>query len=73
MGWISVKDRKPEGDCIVRCEGVQRFMSDEKREPTLHVAKYHPNIVVIGNHFEFDMPKVTHWLPISELPTFVED
>lgn len=32
-----------------------------------HVGVYNKNMNVIGNHFDFDMPKATHW---CEIPQF---
>lgn len=40
--------------------------------PMLHshvqTATFHPNVKIIGNNFEFDAPKATHWMPLPEPP-----
>lgn len=61
MKWISVEDRPPEGNCLV-------CMEESNNIKEMHVASYHRNLAIIGNHFEFDMPKVTHWMLLPEPP-----
>jgi len=34
----------------------------------VHVAVFHPNIVSIGGHFEFDMPPIVAWKPLTITP-----
>jgi len=58
--WISVEDRKPEGDCLV-------FLDKESLGRRIHSAKY-CNIVLIGHHFHWDCTKVTHWMPLPAAP-----
>lgn len=60
--WISVEDRLPEGDCLVIVEAMERISL------SMHTAGYHSNINIIGGRFEFDMPPVTHWMPLPEPP-----
>ena len=62
--WISVATRPPEGRCLV-------FIPDD--ETQMHTAHYHPNVTIIGNHFEFDMRTVTHWQPLPLPPTTTQD
>lgn len=40
------------------------MLEDGKR----HVMVKHPNITIVGGHFSFDMPKVTHYAPLLEPP-----
>lgn len=61
--WISVDDRLPEGRCLVLCESRQ---SEDCL--SMHTAEYMENATIVGNHFDFDMPKVTHWQPLPEPP-----
>jgi len=61
--WISINDELPEGDCLVYLE------PDGHGTARMHTASYHPNLTTIGNHFSFDMPKVTHWRPLPPCPT----
>ena len=65
--WVSVENEPAKGDCLVQLE------PRHNEEPEMHVAKYHKNIVNIGNHFEFDMPKVTHWHPLPRPAPIGED
>jgi len=58
--WISVKDRLPEGRCLV-------FLS-ESRMGRIHSADYSGNVATIGCAFGFDMPEATHWMPLPEPP-----
>jgi hypothetical protein len=46
------------------------YMPDERTK--FQVAKFHPNVRVIGNCFAFDITKPTHWMPLPEAPTSKE-
>jgi len=59
--WISVKERLPEESCIV-------FLEEPESDRQVYTAHYHKNIVEIGGRFAFDMPKVTHWMPLPLPP-----
>lgn len=61
MDWISVEDRLPEGDCLV-------YIEEEALGLRIHAATYHKNLAYIGGHFHFDMPAVTHWMPLPDPP-----
>lgn len=62
MEWISVEDKLPEGDCLVWVE------DDGHAGCRFHIANCHKSVTVVGNHFSFDMPKITHWQPLPEEP-----
>jgi len=62
MEWVSIEDKHPEGDCLVYLE------DDGLNTSRMQAANYHRNITTIGNHFYFDMPNVTHWMPLPEPP-----
>ena len=62
--WISVETELPKGRCLVFVESKK---GSEGRN-RMHVAVYHKNIDIVGNLFAFDMPPVTHWMPLPEPP-----
>ena len=59
-GWLPIETAPEEGQFLV-------YMPEDKRCP-IQVAKWHPNVKVIGNQFAFDQPKPTHWMPLPEAP-----
>lgn len=59
--WISVEDRQPEGMCLV-------FLEEERAHSRIHAAKFKGSLAIVGGHFAFDMPKITHWMPLPEPP-----
>ncbi len=65
--WISVEDRPPEGECLV-------YVAKDITGSRIHAgsfsynAKTNRGIDIIGGHFRFDMPTVTHWMPLPEPP-----
>lgn len=62
-GWIEVDGAKniPIGDWMVAT-------FDKESKVATHIAKCRPNVIVIGGHFHFDMPKVYAYKEIGELP-----
>lgn len=56
--WVSVEIEKPEGKRLVLLE-----------DGSIHAAEYSKNIVIIGGHFDFDMPKATHSMPLPPTDT----
>lgn len=62
-GWIEVDGAKniPIGDWMVAT-------CDKELKVATHIAKCRPNVIVIGGHFHFDMPKVYAYKEIGELP-----
>ena len=67
MKWtkITKENQPPMGECLV-------YLEEKTDGSHYHVAIYHPNLVLIGGHFEFDMPAVTHWRPLPEKPNGVK-
>ena len=63
MEWISVKDRLPEGKCLVKIDGLMLGLD-------VHSANFErKDMATIAGIFEWDLnTKVTHWMPIDELP-----
>ena len=63
MKWnkVTEKDKLPMHDCLV-------YLEEKTVGSHYHVRTYHPNIVTIGGHFEFDVPAVTHWMELPEEP-----
>lgn len=58
--WQPIETAPAEGQFLV-------YMPDEKRQP-IQVAKWRPNLKVIGNAFAFDMETPTHWQPLPAPP-----
>jgi len=61
MDWINVKVEKPKGKCIVCLE-------KESAGNRIHSATFRKNVSFVGHCFEFDVPKITHWMPQPDLP-----
>ncbi len=61
QSWISVEDEKPKGDVLV-------YLEANMVGRRIHGANYHPNITEVGGQFDFDAPKVTHWMPLPPSP-----
>ncbi|WP_229011627.1 DUF551 domain-containing protein [Paraburkholderia gardini] len=59
--WQPIETAPAEGQFLV-------YMPDEKRQP-IQVARWHPNVKIIGGAFAFDLPPPTHWMPLPEPPT----
>ena len=59
-GWMPIETAPEEGQFLV-------YMPEDKRSP-IQVAKWLPNVKVIGNQFAFDLHKPTHWMPLPEAP-----
>ena len=60
MQWMPIENAPEEGQFLV-------YMPDDQRQP-IQVAKWHPNVKVIGNVFAFDSHKPTHWMPLPQPP-----
>ena len=60
MHWKPIETAPQEGQFLV-------YMPAEKRQP-IQVAKWYPNVKVIGNVFAFDAPPPTHWMPLPPPP-----
>ncbi len=60
--WISVKEKAPDGKCIV-------YLSEPQQGRFVHSADFtHKAAAVIGERFEWDCSgDVTHWMPIDYL------
>jgi hypothetical protein len=58
--WQPIETAPAEGKFMV-------YMPDEKRQP-IQVARWHPNVKVIGGSLDFDMPKPSHWMALPEPP-----
>ena len=59
--WIKITEEPFKENCIV-------FLEEIVDGSQMHVATYHPNLIAIGGHFEFDMPKVLYWMPLPKPP-----
>ena len=63
-GWISVEsDPIPEDQtCLV-------YVEDKNGARTrFHVCTNTKGLTVVGNMFHFDMPEITHWMPLPTAP-----
>lgn len=65
MKWISIEDEQPKGLCIV-------LLEKEILGSQVHGGNFQDDYTVVGGRFDFDMPKVTHFIPVSHLPKFPE-
>ena len=63
MKWISVKEKPPEGHCLV-------WLTEKHVTGHIHPASFGGNIEMIGSHFIWDMKHnpITHWMPMIEGP-----
>lgn len=59
--WIDAKDRPPEGKCLVM---LKRSVAFNK----MHTANFTGNVKTVGGMFSFDMPEITHWMPLPKPP-----
>ena len=60
MDWQPMETAPKEGQFLV-------YMPTDKRQ-SIQVAKWHPNVKVIGNVFAFDAQPPTHWMPLPAPP-----
>lgn len=44
------------------------YMPAEREKDRIQVAKWHPNVKVIGGCFAFDRKPATHWMPLPAEP-----
>lgn len=44
------------------------YMPGERPSERIHVARWHPNVKIIGGLFAFDRKPATHWMPLSPEP-----
>lgn len=64
--WISVEESLPESGKRVLCrikpkkDGVMRYEVGRRMGNGV-------NTFIVGNHFEWDLGKVTHWMNIDSL------
>ena len=61
MNWQPISTAPAEGVFLV-------YMPDERASERIQVAKWHPNVKVIGGCFHFDRKPVTHWMPLPNPP-----
>ncbi|MDD4352560.1 MAG: hypothetical protein PHU71_06335 [Candidatus Gracilibacteria bacterium] len=61
MNWISVKNKKPVGKCLV-------YLEDDFFDMRIHTAQYMKKLAFIAGHFDFGLPKVTYRIPLPEGP-----
>jgi len=64
--WIDTNISDPTGDKLVALE------PNKEGKVEIHVANFHKNITTVGGRFDFDMPKITHWKELPEIPKYVE-
>lgn len=66
MEWISVEDKPiPEsGNYLVYVVSSETRVGRNR----IHVAEMGKNISVVGQHFDFDMPDVSHWALLPKPP-----
>lgn len=57
MNWKPIETAPKEGCFLV-------YMPEARGGKKVQVAYYHPNVNIIGNAFDFDMPKPTLWAEI---------
>lgn len=57
MNWKPIETAPEEGVFLV-------YMPVAREGKKVQVANYHPNVKIIGNAFDFDMPRPTLWAEI---------
>lgn len=63
MKWLPISEAPEIGTFLV-------FMPDEQRANLrIQVARWHPNVKIIGSCFAFDCTKPTHFMPLPPEPT----
>ena len=62
MSWISADDEPPNGSCLV-------LLKEKALHNYMHTAVFEGDFQIVGGHFAWDMPKVTHWMPLPKPPT----
>lgn len=71
MKWQPIETAPMDGRQILVYLGDEKngYFSNER----VQTAMFLPNVKSIGNHFSFDMPKPTHWMPVPDAPNPDED
>lgn len=59
--WQPIETAPEYGEFLV-------YMPDEPRRK-IQAASWHPNVKVIGDHFDYDRTRPTHWMPLPDPPT----
>jgi hypothetical protein len=62
MEWQPIETAPESGVFLV-------YIPGERAEDRVHVAKWHPNVRVIGGVFAFDRKPPTHWMPLPPTPS----
>ena len=60
LTWQPIETAPKDGQFLV-------YMPTDDRQP-MQVAKWHPNVKVIGGVFAFDAEPPTHWMPLPSAP-----
>jgi hypothetical protein len=61
MEWQPISTAPEEGEFLV-------YIPNNRRTK-IQVARWHPNVKIVGGVFSFDLPPITHWAPLPPPPT----
>jgi len=69
MKWKNYSKEKPDISKLKSNETVKCLVEIEwlHGEITHEVATFHPNVITIGGHFEFDMPPIKRWVYLNDI------
>jgi hypothetical protein len=59
--WQPIETAPAEGTFLV-------YIPSERPGRRIQVARWHPNVKIVGHVFAFDLPPITHWRPLPPEP-----
>ena len=73
MNWKIYSKEKPDMSKLKSNEKACIFclveLEWEDGRITYEIATFHPNIITIGGHFDFDMPPIKKWVYLNDILT----
>jgi hypothetical protein len=58
IDWRPIETCPAEGEFLV-------YLEAPMLNTRFHTMTKHPNLTIIGGHFNYDSPKPTHWAPLT--------
>ena len=70
MKWIHIEERLPENgkDVLVLVKKEKKKLKPAKKYIRVGKRLSERNIWIVGDGFGYNLGKVTHWMPLPELP-----